>query len=118
MAGPGRARMLAAGAIIMRQAQVLAAGWSEQIPPTMKLTATDSTATISSAVGPSYPNEVPRVRHPVFGPTLRNPRPAWVTNKHRPFLAPAADAKADAATAEIAKCVDDFCHDLGFTGSG
>jgi hypothetical protein len=110
--------MLAAAAIIAREAQALAATWSVQIPPTMKVTASDSTFKVSSAVGPSYPNEVAGVRHPVYGPTLRNPHPAWVTNDYRPFLAPAVDAKADAAAAEIAKSIDDFCHDLGFKGSG
>jgi hypothetical protein len=118
MAGPGQARMLSAGRIIGRAAAALAAPWSRQIPPTIKVKATSSTATISSGVGPSYPNEVIRVRHPVFGPTLRNPRPGWVTNPHRPFLVPAAEAKADDAAKEIAKTIDDYCHDRGFKGSG
>lgn len=113
MAGPGRARMLAAAAIIANDARVRAAAWSVQIPGTLKLKATDSTATITSDRGPSYPNEVLGVRHPVYGN-----RHVWVTNQYRPFLAPAAAAKADAATAEIAKTIDDFCHDLGFEGTG
>jgi hypothetical protein len=41
-----------------------------------------------------------------------------VTNDHRPFLVPAADAKADDAAAEIAKSIDDLCHDLGYKGTG
>jgi hypothetical protein len=110
--------MGAAALIIAREAQRLAAAWSVQVPPSIKVKAASSSATISSGVGPSYPNEVIRVRHPVFGPTLRNPRPGWVTNDHRPFLAPAADAKADDAAKEIAKSIDDLCHDLGFKGTG
>ena len=114
--------MRAAGLIIAREAQRLAAVWSEQIPPSVKVKARGNTATISSGVGPSYPNEVIRVRHPVFGfghtgnawSATHRPRPPWVTNEHRPFLVPAADAKADDATREIAKYIDDVCHELGF----
>ena len=103
--------MRAAAQIIARQAMADAAAWSVQIPPSIKVKARDSTATITSSVGPAYPNEVPGVRHPVYG-NRRN----WVTNQYRPFLAPAADMKADAATAEIAKYIDDVCHENGFEG--
>lgn len=109
--------MRAAGLIVAREARKLAALWSEQIPPSIRVTARDKVATISSHTGPSYPNEVNRVRHPVFGPTMRNPRPGWVTNKHRPFLVPAADAKADEAAAEIARYVDDVARENGFKGT-
>ena len=115
MAIPGRARMLAAAAQIANEARVLAGAWSVQIPPTMRVTATESTALISSGVGPSYPNEIIRVRHPVFESQERWGRTPWVTNEHRPFLAPAAESKADAAAAEIAKSIPDFCAGLGFT---
>src|SRR5262244_4613236 len=117
MASPGQ-RMRAAALIIAREAQRLAATWSVQVAPSIKVKASGNTAEIKSAVGPSYPNEVKGVRHPVFGPTLRNPRPGWVTNEHRPFLAPAVDAKADAAAAEIAKAIDDAAHEAGFKGTG
>jgi hypothetical protein len=118
MAGPGRARMLAAAAIIQKDAARRAAVWSRQIPGSLKITATDSTADITTGVGPAYPNEAPRVRHPVFGPTDKRLFPPWVTNKHRPFLAPAAVAKADAVAVEIAKSIDDIAHNAGFRGSG
>ena len=111
---PGRARMLAAAAVIANEARVLAGAWSDSIPPTMRVTATESTALISSGVGPSYPNEIIRVRHPVFETPARI-KVKWVTNEHRPFLAPAAESKADAAAAEIAKSIPDFCAGLGFT---
>lgn len=115
MAGgfPGQARMLAAARIIAEDARVRAAAWSVQIPATLRVTAGETTARVSSGVGPSYPNEVLGVRHPVFGH-----RSTWVTNDYRPFLAPAAEAKADEAAAEIAKGVDDFCRSLGFEGTG
>ena len=107
--------MLAAARIIALEAARLASRWSRQIPPDVlrHVTATDSAATIKSDVGPAYPNEVIRVRHPVYGN-----RRVWVTNDYRPFLAPAAQAKADAAAAEIAKSIDDICHELGFKGAG
>lgn len=111
-------RMRQAGLLIAREAQRLAAPWSRQIPPSIKVAARGDTVTISSHTGPAYPNEVIRVRHPVFGPTLRNPRPGWVTNAHRPFLAPAAQAKADDVAAEIAKFIDDVARDNGFEGTG
>jgi hypothetical protein len=116
--------MRAAALIIARDAQRRAAAWSRQVPPSIKVSVRGNTAVISSAVGPSYPNEVIRVRHPVFGmgqtgnawSAEHRPRPPWVTNAHRPFLAPAATAKADAATARIARYIDDVCHDNGFKG--
>jgi hypothetical protein len=111
-----RDRMLAAAVIIAREAQLLASTWSVQVPPSMRVQATSSTATISSGVGPSYPNEVIRVRHPVFGGrNTSRPWAPWVTNEHRPFLAPAADAKADEAAQEIAKVIDDIARRDGFT---
>ena|SRR5215469_9539164 len=114
MPGVPTARMRAAAEIIAREARRLASAWSKQIPPEMTVTATTGAATIRSHTGPSYPNEMPRIRHPVFGPTARNPRPGWVTNAHRPFLAPAATAKADDAAAEIAKTIDDTAREMGF----
>src|SRR5712692_180642 len=97
-----RARMLAAGEIVAAEAAGFARVWSRQIPPGLRVDATSDTVTITSQVGPSYPNEVPRVRHPVFG----NPR-VWVTNEYRPFLVQAADRRIDEATAVIARVVDD-----------
>lgn len=105
--------MRAAAEIIAAEARRLAASWSVQVPPSVRVSGGGTSATVSSAAGPSYPNEVPRVRHPVFGH-----RDRWVDNAYRPFLAPAAAAKADAAAAEVAKAVDDICHRLGYAGSG
>lgn len=104
----------AAAKIIADQARTYAAAWSVQIPASITTDVSGGSAVISSGVGPAYPNEVPGVIHPVFGPTLRNPRPAHVLNKYRPFLAPAYDAGIDAAVDEIARYVDDVCHDDGF----
>jgi hypothetical protein len=112
MAIPGRDRMTRAALIIARSAQARAARWSVRIPPSVLVQAGEDWAVISAQAGPAYPNEVIRVRHPVFGHVDR-----WVLNEHRPFLGPAAEAGADAAAAEIAKGVDDYCHSLGFKGA-
>src|SRR5262245_42496390 len=101
----------AAAEIIAAEARRLAARFSEQIPASIRVTGSGTSYTISSEVGPSYPNEVPGVRHPVYGN-----RHVWVLNQYRPFLAPAADAKADAAAEEVAKMVDDIAHQAGFAG--
>lgn len=118
MAVPGVIRMRAAAVIVARRAQLLAGAWSVKIPPSIKVSVKASSAEISSQVGPSYPNEVEGVRHPVFGPTAKNPDPPWVTNEHRPFLEPAAEQTADAVAAEVGRSIDDLCHDLGFEGTG
>src|SRR5215469_10054113 len=118
--------MRAAALIIAREAQRLAATWSEQVPPSIKVKASGNTAEIKSSAGPSYPNEVKGVRHPVFGlgrtgnewSLTHRPRPPWRTNRHRPFLVPAVDAKADDAAKEIARVIDEIAHDAGFKGTG
>jgi len=104
--------MTAAAVIIARSAQRCAARFSVQIPPAVLVQAGDDWADIFCQAPPAYPNEVAGVRHPVFGH-----RDRWVTNQHRPFLEPAAEASADKAAEEIAKGVDDLCHSLGFKGA-
>ena len=106
-------RMRAACEIVAREASRLASGWSEQIPPSMRIHASQDVGIILSATGPSYPNEIPGVRHPVFGN-----RREWVTNEYRPFLAPAAVSELGAVAEEIGMEIDDLCHSLGYTGSG
>src|SRR5258708_27327466 len=118
MAGPGVARRTGAAGINAGEAQRLAAPRSEEIPPSIRVLADSSAAQISSAVGPAYPNEIIRVTHPVFETgigTVRWRRVPWVTNEHRPFLAPAADAKAEAAAREIGKSIDDLTYKLGYS---
>jgi hypothetical protein len=104
----------AAANIIADGARALAAAWSAQIPGAIEVRVHGNTAEISCAVGPAYPNEVAGVRHPVFGPTAKNPDPSWVTNQHRPFLGPAADAKAGAAMARYGKKLDRMLRQAGF----
>jgi hypothetical protein len=108
-------RLMEAAKIIFEQAKANAGGWSARIPPAMKISGGYPEVTISNAAPPAYPNEVPHVRHPVFGGRgTRRPRAPWVTNQHRPFLAPAGDMASNRALAEFAKTVDDWAAKLGY----
>jgi hypothetical protein len=108
--GGGGADLGAAAQVIADRAKVLAAAWSQSVPPRIKVSVSGNVATISCDAPPAYPNEVEGVRHPVFG---RRNEP-WVTNEHRPFLDPAADAGADEAMARYAKKVDAMCRKAGY----
>ena len=108
-------RLRQAAEIIADQARRNAGGWSARIPPSVKVSVSGRTAVISSDAPPAYPNEVAGVRHPVFGgPGTRRPRAPWVTNQHRPFLGPAADAKASDAMERWARKYDRLLAKAGF----
>ena len=107
-------RLREAAEIIARQARQNAGGWSARIPPSIKVNGGSSGISISSSSPPAYPNEL-GVRHPVFGGRgTRRPDAPWVTNKHRPFLAPAADEKIDEAAEAFSKVLDDWAKELGY----
>ena len=108
LTGSGSSDLGAAAGVIRDKAAELAAGWSRQIPPAIGVRVSGNTAEISCAVGPAYPNEVAGVRHPTFG------HEPWVTNQHRPFLGPAADAAGDKAMARYSKKVDGWLKKDGF----
>ena len=112
--GVGGADLMAAADIIADAARELAARWSTSIPPAIRVTGNGASATIICDAAAGYPNEVAGVRHPVFGPTEKNPDPKWVENKHRPFLGAAADQKAGAAMARYAQKIDRMCRSSGF----
>jgi hypothetical protein len=97
----------AAAQIVADEARRLAS-WSAQIPGRISVSVTGNVATISCDAPPAYPNEIEGVRHPTFG------HEPWRTNQHRPFLAPAADAKADAAMARYADKIDTMARKAGF----
>jgi hypothetical protein len=84
------------------------ASWSEQIPSKIRVGGGRSGVNITCKAGPAYPNEVAGVRHPTFG------HGPWITNQHRPFFAPAADAGADGAAEIVAQVVDDWAAEYGF----
>jgi len=107
LGGAGGGDLKAAAQIIADAAKALAS-WSVKIPPRIKVSVNGNTATISCDAGPAYPNEVAGVRHPTFG------HEPWVTNDHRPFLGPAADAGADPAMRRYAQKVDRMCRAAGY----
>lgn len=91
------------------------AGWSARIPGSIRVSGGSGGVSISTGSPPAYPNEVAGVRHPVFGgPGTARPKAPWVTNQHRPFLAPAADSAGDEAAEAFAAVIDDWCHGRGY----
>jgi hypothetical protein len=106
----GGGDLQAAAQIIADRAKAMAAAWSRQVPPSISVSVSGNVATISTDAPPAYPNEVEGVRHPVFG----RRKQAWVTNAHRPFLDPAADAGADEAMKRYAQKVDRMCRAAGY----
>ena len=109
----GGGDLAAAANIIADGARAIAGGFSAQIPPDIKVEVSGNTATISSSVGPAYPNETGS-RHPVFAHGLDRKEWTWVPGNHRPFLAPAADARAGAAMARYSQKIDRMCRKAGF----
>lgn len=105
-----------AARIIADQAKANASGWSARIPPSIRVRGGGGLeVSVIATAPPAYPNEIPGVRHPVFGGRgTRRPHAPWVTNQHRPFLAPAADQKADAALKEFGHVVDSWAVKAGF----
>jgi hypothetical protein len=99
---------LGAAANIIADGARQLASWSEQIPGAISVEVSGNTATISCAVGPAYPNEVAGVRHPTFG------HEPWMTNEHRPFLGPAADARSGDAMARYADKIDGWARKAGY----
>ena len=108
-------RLAEAAKIIAGKAKDNAAGWSARIPPSIRVSGSYPEVFIRSGAPPAYPNEVPGVRHPVFGGRgTKRPHAPWVTNQHRPFLAPAADEASDEAAEKFAEIVDDWAIKAGF----
>jgi hypothetical protein len=108
-------RLREAAEIIAGQAKSNAGGWSGRIPPSIKVSGGAGGVVISSGAPPAYPNEVAGVRHPVFGGRgTKRPKAPWVLNQHRPFLAPAAGQKGDAAAEAFAKVIDDWAKEHGY----
>lgn len=108
-------RLREAAEVIAEQARQNAGGWSGRIPPSIKVTGGAGGVSIVSGAPPAYPNEIPGVRHPVFGgPGTKRPKAPWVTNQHRPFLAPAADERIDEAAEKFAQVIDDWAKEHGY----
>lgn len=111
--GDAEDRLRQAAEVIRDQA-ASNAGWSGRIPGDLKVSASGMSATISTGVPPAYPNEF-GVRHPVFGGRgTKRPKAPWVRNKHRPFLGPAGDQKADEAARIFGLFIDDWALSHGY----
>jgi hypothetical protein len=107
-------RLREAAEVIAEQARVNAS-WSARIPPSIKVSGGSGGVSIMSGAPPAYPNEVAGVRHPVFGGRgTSRPKAPWVTNKHRPFLAPAADERIGEAAQKFAQVLDDWAKKHGY----
>ncbi len=107
-------RLVEAAEVIAEQARENA-HWSARIPPSIKVSGGSGGVSIMSGAPPAYPNEVDGVRHPVFGGRgTRRPKAPWVTNQHRPFLAPAADERIDEAAEKFAQVIDDWAKERGY----
>jgi hypothetical protein len=86
-------------------------GWSRQIAEDINVeTSGDKTATVWTDAGPAYPAET-GARHPLFGN-----RKHWYapTDRQKPFLGPAADAKASAAMDRYAQKYERLLKKAGF----
>lgn len=97
-----------AAEVIADEARRLAGGWSSSIPDSITVEVNGDKAVIYTDADAAYPNEVEGVYHWTFG---HRPK---VKNEHRPFLAPAADAKADGAMERYAKKFDRMLAKAGF----
>jgi len=98
----------AAAAIIADGARALAAAWSRKIPPSISVSVSGQVAEITATAPDAYPAET-RAKHPLFGN-----RDHWYGPPGEPFLAPAADARADAAMRRYADKIDRWARDAGF----
>ena len=107
-------RLREAAEVLAHIAAANAAGWSVRIPPSITVSGGGDEYTVSTDSPPAYPNEF-GVWHPVFGGKhTRRPRAPWVKNKHRPFMAAAADEGADRALGVYAEIITDWARKDGY----
>jgi hypothetical protein len=104
----GGGDLAAAAQEIADRAKELAASWSRKIPPTITVSVSGTTATITASAPNAYPAEF-RARHPLYGN-----RRHWYGPPGEPFLGPALDERAGAAMARYARKIDRWCRDRGF----
>jgi hypothetical protein len=118
-------RLKQAAEVIAEDARVLSATWSERVPASVRVygvrgTGRGQSVTISAGgvrAPMAYTNEGYRggrpVWHPVYG---RGDRAdwTWVPQTPRPFMRPAAEARAGQAADVFAKAIDDWARASGF----
>ena len=95
--------MIAAGA------KSLSSTWSRSVPESIGIRMAGNTATIFAGAPAARPAEL-RLKHPLFGD-----REHWYGPPGEKFLAPAADAKSDAALAWYAKKIDRLARAAGYS---
>jgi hypothetical protein len=105
---PGDDLGQAAQVIADEAARIARGNGMPQTADDIQVEVSGTTATVYSDSPAAYPNEVDNVWHPTFGH-----RP-WKLNKHRPFLAPAADAKASDAMERFAQKYTRLLKEAGF----
>jgi hypothetical protein len=104
----------AAANVVADEARRLAS-WSRQVSGDINVdTSGDGrTATVWSEAAPAYPNET-GARHPVFARGEDREKWTWTAGNNRPFLGPAADAKAGAAMDRYAQKLSRMLKKAGF----
>jgi hypothetical protein len=114
-----RPKLREAGRIVADDAK-LRSSWSTRIPRAIRV-ATSFTKTRPGVSVIVNKNKAPHARpfehggdpgtfrHPVFGN-----REVWVSQRARPFLEPALEAKGDEAGRRITEAVDETTRDAGF----
>jgi hypothetical protein len=100
----------AAAEIVADGAKTLAGTWSAKIPPSIYVTVDGNVATVHAAAPDARPAEF-RLMHPLFGD-----REHWYGPPGERFLAPALDAKADAALQRYMRSVDAYAKKIGWAG--
>ena len=107
-------RLRQAAAPIADDARKLSS-WSSRIPGSVRLQGGASRITIAAGGrgAPHAPTFELGLPHPVFGHGPRSEW-TWVRQSPRPFLRPAADAKADEAARIFSGIIDDWARQLGY----
>ena len=108
LTGSGDHDLQAAAEIIRDGAKVLASSWSRTVPESIGLRMEGKVAIISAGAPAARPAEL-RLKHPLFGD-----REHWYGPPGEKFLAPAADARSDAAMARYAKKIDGWAAKAGY----
>jgi hypothetical protein len=98
-----------AAMVIAKDAYGRASDWSRSVPASMSVDGDDHMQTITFTAGAAYPAEF-RARHPLFGN-----RRYWYGPPGGPYLAPAADARANDASERYAQIVDEIARENGWT---
>ena len=124
-----RPRLLEAGEVVATEARGLAS-WSSRIPGTIRVTVSfrlmreEVTVRAGNAGTPHARlfediKGKGKFRHPVFADSARLTRRQWalVDQVSRPFLFPAAQAKAEQATTALQAALDEAASSIGFGGS-